>query len=300
MKVITDAGNLKGVRVIVRASLNVPVRDGVVQNAFRLKGALPTLRYLHERGAKIIIIGHIGRDKNETLKPVLEELQKHLPVHWGGDVTTPDFTKKAEQLIEGECLLAENLRQDEREAGNDYSFAKLLAAHGDMYVNDAFDNIHREHASMVTLPTLLPAFAGLNLAKEVAELRKVMVPTSPSLFLLGGAKFETKIPLVEKYLALYDHVFIGGALMNDVFKARGFEVGTSLVSDVSLVGAAFLNSPKLLLPVDVVVTGPMGTQIKMPHQVAPDEKMLDCGPATVAMLAPHIRDAKTVLWNGPF
>jgi phosphoglycerate kinase len=175
-----------------------------------------------------------------------------------------------------------------------------MAKYATLYVNDAFAEAHRDHTSTLGLALALPAYAGITLAEEVTELMKVMQPQSPSLFLLGGAKFETKMPLVEKYLNLYDHVFVGGALTNDVLKARGFEVGTSLVSDVSLVGAPFLWSEKLLLPVDVIVDGPHGVATRPVNQVSIDEKILDVGPETIMFLERYINEAKTILWNGPF
>lgn len=300
MKNITEAGDLRGKRVLVRTSLNVPVADGMVTNAYRLKRALPTLRYLAEQGAKVIIIGHIGRKPEESLRPVFTELNKFLPMHFGGMITSQEFADRAALMANGDILMAENIRQDSREEDNDEVFAAQIAEHGDIYVNDAFDNIHREHTSMVALAKLLPAYAGLNVIEETRELKKVMTPRHPSLFLLGGAKFETKMPLVEKYLGVYDHVFIAGALMNDIFKAKGFEVGQSLVSDVSLVGASFISSEKLILPIDVVVEGPRGVFTKATHEVQPDEKIMDCGQATTDMLAEYIAEAKTILWNGPF
>jgi phosphoglycerate kinase len=300
MRKITDLTDLKGKRVIVRASLNIPLENGQIRNAFRLKRALATLRFLHEEGAKTIIIGHIGRDRDETLKPVFDELAKHFSIHWGGSIAGRGFADRAELMSDGTFLMAENLRQDPREEENDIEFAKVIAQYGDVYVNDAFAEAHREHASLSALATLLPAYAGLTLIEELSELQKVMVPKHPSLFMLGGAKFETKMPLVEKYLDLYDKVFVGGALANDVFKALGYEVGVSMVSDVSISGAEFLKSEKLLIPLDVVVAGPHGVRTCAPHEVARDEKIFDCGPATTGMLAELISEAGTILWNGPF
>lgn len=300
MKKITDVTELRGKRVIVRASLNIPLENGRVRNAFRLKRALPTLRYLQEQGARVVIISHIGRKPEETLKPIFEELEKDFPIHWGGSVTSEEFKARAELLNDGTFLMAENLRQDEREEANDVVFAEYMSQFGDIYVNDAFAEAHREHASLHALAKLLPAYAGLNLLQEVQELQKVMTPAHPSLFMLGGAKFETKMPLVEKYLDVYDFVFVGGALANDVFKAKGFEVGQSLVSDVSIAGAEFLNSPKLIIPVDVIVEGPNGVRTCLPHEVQPDEKIFDCGKATTDLLATYIEKSATVLWNGPF
>jgi phosphoglycerate kinase len=300
MKKLTTIGDVQGKVVIVRASLNVPIVDGVVTNEYRIYRALPTLRYLHEAGAKIIVIAHVGRDPEETLKPVYDILEKHVPIQWGGPVTSGHFKERLNLMGPGDCLMAENLRQDPREKDNDEAFAAEIAALGDFYVNDAFAVAHREHASVSALATKLPAYAGLNVAEEVAQLQVAMTPEHPSLFLLGGAKFETKMPLVEKYLTEYDHVFVAGALANDIFKARGLEVGQSMVSDVSLTDAPFLHDPKLLTPIDVVVDGPDGVRTTTPEDVRPEEKIFDAGPATVEMLKQHITAAKTVLWNGPF
>lgn len=300
MKKITELAELKDKYVIVRASLNVPIKDGKVRNSYRILRALETLRYLRECGARTIVIAHIGRDKEDTLRPVYDELEKYLPIQWGGVMGGETFAARYELMGNGDFLLAENLRQDEREKKNDKEFAKEIATYGDIYINDAFANIHREHTSMSMLAKLLPAYAGLNVIAEIQHLAKAITPDSPALFMLGGAKFETKMPLIEKYLKLYDHVFVGGALANDVFKAKGFEVGQSMVSDVSLKDAEFINDEKLLIPIDVIVEGPNGRRTVLPHEVASDEKIFDAGPATTDMLRSYIQEAKTVLWNGPF
>lgn len=299
MKSITEVTDVRGTYVLVRSSCNVPLVDGKVGNTFRLKRALTTIDYLREAGARVIVLAHIGRAKTDTLYPVYEAFRELIPMTWGGVVASTDFMAKRATMIDGDILLAENLRQDVREEENDFGFATELASLGDIYVDDAFDNIHRNHASMVTLPTLLPAYAGMTLREEVAELQKAMHPVSPSLFVLGGAKFETKIPLVEKYLALYDRVFVTGALLNDMLKAWGYEVGTSLVSNVSLAGAAFLSNPKLVLAVDVVVQSERGTRVALVSDVQPDEKITDMGPETMESIAPLVASAATVLWNGP-
>jgi 3-phosphoglycerate kinase len=300
LRLITEVESLSGVTVIVRASCNVPLVDGVVRNAFRLKRALPTLKYLREHGARTIIISHIGREKDETLKPVFDELSSYLPMTWGGKITDQAFDSIKEGMDNGDIVFCENLRQDEREEGNSKELVDIIAAYGDIYVNDAFAEAHREHASTFGLAEVMPAYAGITLAEEVSELQKVMEPNHPSLFLLGGAKFETKMPLVEKYLGLYDNVFIGGALANDVLKARGLEVGKSLVSGVSLVGSPFLWSEKLLVPIDVIVDGPDGVITKAADAVTTEEKIFDMGPETIALLSRYVATAKTVLWNGPF
>ncbi len=300
MKKITEVTDLRGKRVIVRSSLNVPVKDGMVTNDYRIKRALPTLRYLHEQGAKVIVLAHIGREPEETLKPVYAELEKHLPIKWGGPIDATPFSEHMALLSDGNLLLAENTRQNAGEKTPEPEFAEEIAQFGDIYVNDAFAAAHREHDSTFAIAKLLPAYAGLNLIEEINHLKRVMTPEKPALFMIGGAKFDTKMPLVEKYLESYDHVFVSGALMNDIFKAKGYEVGTSLISDVNLTDAPFLSNEKLLLPIDVVVDGPNGRRTCKPDEVAADEAMMDAGPETVAMLKGYIDEAKTVLWNGPF
>ncbi len=300
LKLITEVKELRGVTVIVRSSCNVPLLDGKVRNSFRLRRALPTLQFLRAAGARTIVISHIGRDSEDTLKPVYDELNTLLPMDWGGDISDSSFATIKTAMKDGDIVFCENLRRDAREESNDVEFSKIIAQYGEIYVNDAFAEAHREHASTFGVASILPAYAGITLAEEVNELKKVMQPEHPSLFLLGGAKFETKMPLVEKYLELYDYVFVGGALANDILKARGLEVGKSLVSDVSLEKAAFLWSEKLLVPIDVVVEGPDGVQIKPADAVNSEEKIYDMGPETIAMLSKFIATAKTILWNGPF
>lgn len=300
LNLITEAGDISGKTVIVRASCNVPLVDGAVRNAFRLRRALPTLKYLEEAGAKVIVISHLGRETTDTLRPVYDELGKDLPLIWGGTIGTAEFEAALATAEAGDIVFCENLRQDSREEANDEELARLMASYADIYVNDAFAEAHREHASTYGVARLLPAYAGITLAEEVAMLDKGMTPVSPSLFLIGGAKFETKMPLVEKYLALYDKVFVGGALAHDVLKARGLPIGKSLVSDISLSNAPFLWSEKLLVPIDVVVQGESGVVTKAVEDVLESDRIFDLGPKTVEMLGGYIKVAKTILWNGPF
>lgn len=299
MKSIQEAGDVQGKYVIVRSSCNVPIVDGAVGNQYRLMRALPTLQYLREAGARVTVIAHIGRKETDSLRPVYDALSKHVPLMWGGAVGSDALQTARAAMQNGDVLMVENLRQDSREADNDASFVDELARLGDIYVNDAFDNIHRDHASMVGLPTRLPSYAGLTLIEEVSHLQQVMTPEHPALFILGGAKFETKLPLIEKYLGSYEQVFVSGALANDVLLADGHEVGRSLVSDISLKGAAFLTNPKLMRPVDVIVESERGVRVAAVSDVQADEKITDMGPATIAQLVPYIRGAKTILWNGP-
>ena len=296
---VKDAGKLTGKRVLLRVGFNVPIEEGAVTNQFRLMRALPTISYLREEGARIVIIAHIGRDKEETLKPVYEALRSQISLKWCPDLSGKQTREAVQKLEDGEVLLLENLRQDERETANDPSLAKELAEYADLYVNDAFAASHRAHASLVEVPKLLPSYFGFNFITEYEELQKAMEPEKPSLFILGGAKFETKLPLVEQYAQKYDQVFIGGAHANDIFAAKGLEVGESLVSGVNLTDSVILNRLNILLPIDVTVKGKTDNRVTKPEDVRPDENILDAGPKSVEMLAKYIKEAKTILWNGP-
>jgi phosphoglycerate kinase len=300
MKIVTDLTSLSGRYVLLRSSLNIPLKEGKLRNRFRLERALPTMRYLCEQGARVILISHIGKKSTDSLQPVYEELAKYLPIHWGGMITTEGFRQKREVMKNGTILMAENLRQDSGEEANEEKFSQLLARQADIYINDAFAEAHRQHASVYGVAKLLPAYAGVTLEEEVKGLSISLKPYHPALFMLGGAKFATKLPLIEKYLNLYDKVFIGGALANDILKAQGFEIGKSLVSDFSLAGSPLLTHPKLLLPIDVIVDGPDGKQTKPVNRVNREEKILDCGRLTIDMLKTYIENAELVLWNGPF
>lgn len=287
---IRDVKDLRGKRVLLRASLNVPVENGVVTETFRLEQALPTLDFLKKQGAKVVVIGHIGRGPEESLKPVFEALLAMTDIKWGGSVA---------DLQNGEAMLLENLRQDKREGEGDDGLAKELAALADIYVNDAFSDSHREHSSITGVPKYLPSYFGFSFLREYEALQKVTKPVSPSVFILGGAKFETKMPLVERYAQIYDTVFIGGALANDIFKAKGYEVGTSLVSDVDLSGNAILENPRIMVPTDVVVKNGGNDREVGARGVEGTEAILDIGPLALKELNTKLSGAKTILWNGP-
>lgn len=297
-KSITEAGKLRGVCVLLRVPLNVPLEDGVVTNTFRLESAVETISYLRKEGARIILLGHIGREPEATLAPVAEALSTYVPLTFIDGLLGDDVVDAIAALTDGDVLMLENVRSDAREEANDAEFGKALAALADIYVNDAFADSHRAHASIVGVPKYIPSYGGLAFIREHEALEKALVPSSPSLFILGGAKFETKVPLVEKFLDLYDLIFIGGALANDALRAKGFSVGTSKISDTDFSSLSFLQSPKLILPIDLVVKSERGTREVELGDVAGDEAILDVGPKTSAMLREHIMSAKSVLWNG--
>lgn len=299
---ITDLHDLRGKYVLVRSALNVPIDDGEIRNHFRLIRSLPTLEWLVRQGAKVMVCGHIGREKENTLKPVYEYLRKSLQadVLFSPEVVGPVTKNLREGLEEGHVLVLENLRRDPRELQNDDDFARSLADLCDVYVNDAFDVSHREQASVVGVPKFVATTYGINFIREYDEISKALEPQHPSVFILGGAKFDTKLPLIEKFLDLYDHVVVGGALANDVYKARGLRVGRSLVSDTDLSDNPIINHEKLIVAKEVIVANPQGERRVTPvEDVQADESILDAGPDIVSTLELFTRNAKTVLWNGP-
>lgn len=299
-KTLNELPDVRGKRVLVRSELNAPVENGVVTDTYRIEQAVPTLRELIERGAKVIVIAHIGREPSETLAPVADALRRLLPtVEFVPSLVGDAVSQAVESLPEGGIVLLENLRSEEGETANDPAFAESLALLAEYYVDDAFGATHRAHASIVGVATRLPAYAGRLLERELVEMAKGLEPESPSLFILGGAKFETKEPLLEAALPRYDRVFIGGALANDFLKAEGFVVGRSLVSEGVEKAAELLASGKILLPVDVVVEGPEGVVTKRADQVGPEDMIVDIGPESVTELGVHIAHANTILWNGP-
>lgn len=311
MRSIRQIPALSTVPILVRAALNVPIENGQVVDDYRLKKALPTITFLAERGAKVILISHIGEKGTETLAPVAEALKRFIPrTSFSPETVGPAARNAVRELAPGNVLVLENLRRHPGEVGNDPAFAKELALLADVFVQDSFDTCHRKHASIVTLPTLLPAYAGLLLEEEVGELSEALSPQRPGLAVIGGAKFETKEAVLETLMTRYDHVFVGGALAHDFFKARGDEIGASLSSGNADMEKAkdLLANPKLLLPVDVravpaALASDLGAhaqaRIARIGDVRPDEMILDAGPATEALLADLAGKARTVLWNGP-
>lgn len=301
MKSIKDLKNLSGKKVILRADFNVPIKNGVVLDDFRIKKVLPTILYLQQKGAKVIIISHLGEEGNETLLPVALKLKKCLKEFEfiGTQIFSNETEKKINDMKKGEIVLLENLRRETGEKKNSPSFARALSRYGEIYVNDAFSVSHREHASVVGITKYLPGYAGLQLLAEVENLSKVFTPAHPFLFILGGAKFETKIPLIKKYLRGADNIFIGGAIANDFFKARGYEVGVSLVGPTNFQIPLLMKAKNLILPIDVEVTKNSKNRFVNPSDVLPDENIVDVGPKTIENLKELINKAQFILWNGP-
>lgn len=301
MRFLSSASDLElsGKRVLLRADLNVPMQNGKVADTYRIRRSAKSILFLREKGAKVVICAHVGRDPKETLEPIAEELRTYVPITFVRDVVGADAHMAVRAMRDGDVLLLENLRRMPGEKENDPAFAAALAAYADVYVNDAFSVSHRTHASVVGVATLLPSYGGFLLEEELKHLALALKPEHPGLAILGGAKFETKQPLIKKLLEQYDHLFLAGALVNDVLKAKGFEVGRSLVSD-GAPDAEVLAHPKLILPYDVLVERPdRQACVRKVADVRADEKIVDIGPESFAAVLPYMRAAKTILWNGP-
>jgi phosphoglycerate kinase len=297
VRTLQDIGDIKGKKILVRCDFNVPVKDGVVQDGFRIRQTMPTLTFLQGKGARLILVSHIEGGSN-TLRPVYEYLQKTLQLGFCQDCLE-DSTMIA-GMKDGDIVLCENIRLYDGEKTNDQEFAKQLAALADLYVNDAFSVSHRNHASVVGVPKYLPGFAGIRFEDECQHLAECLKPPHPFLFIIGGAKFDTKVPLIQKFLTIADQVFVGGALAHNFFRAEGIPIGRSLISEGDFGEKKMLEDKKLLLPCDVVVKTDSGGTTKSLSGILPDDVIVDNGEGTVEMVRDAIVSAQFVLWNGPF
>jgi len=316
LRTIRDV-DVQGKRVLVRVDFNVPIENGKVLDDWRLRATLPTIRYLTERGAKVILLSHLGRPKGKrdeqfSLRPVAQRLSELLgqPVQFADDCVGEVAEQGVARLQAGEVLLLENLRFHAGEEANDDSFAQQLARLGDVFVNDAFGAAHRAHASVHAITKFLPSYAGLLMEREVTHLSRLLeAPEKPFVAVLGGAKVSDKIGVIRNLLTKVDALLIGGAMAFTFLKAQGYETGKSLVEadklDLAnaLLGEAREKGVELVLPVDVVVAESdaedAATQVVPVTAIPADKAGYDIGPETANLFAERIRTAKTVFWNGP-
>jgi len=307
--------DVQGKRVLVRADLNVPLDEhGRVTDDTRIVAALPTIRYLLDRGAGVILCSHLGRPKGEVkedlrLDPVAERLSALLgkPVRKLDDCVGAEVQSAVRDMQPGDVVLLENLRFHPEERANNAGFSKELASLADLYVNDAFGTAHRAHASTVGVTEYLPSVAGLLMEKEIEFLGKALEsPPHPFVAVLGGAKISGKILVIESLLGKVDALLIGGGMANTFFKAQGHEIGNSLVEDDSLAMARSLmerSGGKLILPVDVTVADAFSAdanyKVVAVDEVEEGDLILDIGPATVERFREVLAAARIVVWNGP-
>ena len=316
LNTVKDA-DLKGKRVLIRVDFNVPVKNGVVTDATRIKAALPTIKYILDNGASVVVMSHFGRPKGQknpdfSMAPIRAEFEKLLgtPVNLAPDVIGEEVEKEVKALKPGEVLLLENVRFYPQEEKNDPEFAKTLASYGDLYVNDAFGTAHRAHASTEGVSHFLPSYAGFLIEKEVKYMAPLLEnPEHPFVAIIGGSKVSSKITVLESLVKTCDTIVIGGGMAYTFDKAMGFSVGKSLVEDdyietaKNFLAAAEAKGVKVILPVDHYCAEEFAEDAKpvlIESRNIPDNLMgLDIGPKTVEMIKDALKDAKSVVWNGP-
>jgi phosphoglycerate kinase len=295
--VLEDYSSLKGKRVIIRLDWNMPVaEDGSISDTSRADVTFPFLQKLSFAGAKMILMTHYG-EKGESLAPLVPYIKQHVPfVTFTPSLSFEELTSGVEKLSDGEAMLLENVRQFPGEEDNYPTLARSFASLGDLYINNAFSVSHRNHASVVGVAeNSLPYFGPL-FARELEHLEGALHPEKPALLCIGGAKIKTKLKLIENYLDKGVHVFVGGAMVHDIWKARGVQIGESLCDGTTPLSETFLNHPLLLTPTDVVLES--GETVAF-SAIPPQGKVVDCGAMTISMLSKIIDDSKTVIANGP-
>lgn len=316
-RTLNDA-DLQGKRVLLRAGFDVSIESGKVMDTERIEALVPTMKHILAAGASLIILSHQGRPKGKrdpefTQKPVLAVLEKVLgtTVQFADSCTGPETLKLAKSLKSGDVLFLENLRYEPGEEKNDPAFAKELAALGDVYVNDAFTNCHRKHASMVALATLLPAYMGLQLQKEVDHLGQVLDdPRRPLTLIISGAKMETKVPIIDKFLSRGDDILLGGCIANTFIAARGFDVGMSKYEEdcaeqaqTMMLEAEKSDKADIHVPRDVVVASEPkdgAEKLDLPvEDIEGDMGIFDIGKVTVERFCTIIEKSGMIVWNGP-
>ncbi|MCT1795371.1 phosphoglycerate kinase [Helcococcus kunzii] len=312
--------DVKGKKVLVRVDFNVPFskeNDKEITDDSRIVAALPTINYLIDNGAKVILMSHLGRPKGEanpkySLQPVADRLQQLLNKEvkfLDSDVVVDDNVKaEVEKLQEGEVALLQNTRYRKEEEKNEESFSKELASLADLYVNDAFGTSHRAHASNVGVSSILPSALGFLVQKEVEIMGGALEdPKRPFVAILGGAKVSDKIGVIENLITKVDKIIIGGGMAYTFLKAQGKEIGKSLLEEdkmdlsLQLVEKAKENNVELLLPIDFVVSDSFGEDAKatVADEIDPELESLDIGPKTIDLFVKALEGAKTVVWNGP-
>jgi phosphoglycerate kinase len=313
LKASITSVDVTGKRVLVREDLNVPMADGAITDDTRVRASVPTLQHLAQRGARVIVLSHLGRPKDRepelSLKTVGADLSRHVgrEVQFATDCVGEPAIRAVDRLQRGQVLLLENVRYHKEDEANDPAFARQLASLGDFFVNDAFAVSHRAHASVVGVAAYLQAFAGELMEAELTAFHQALdVPRRPLIAVVGGAKVSTKVGVLRHLLQKVDSLLIGGAMANTFFKAKGWPTGTGLVEETALQEAkdvAAEAGDKLMLPVDLVCARKMqageALRIMEADKVEPGWMALDVGPATIRQFKQPLRGAATVIWNGP-
>lgn len=294
---LLQASDIKaGTKVLVRLDLNVPFKNGKIADTFRIEQAIRTLTLIQKKKGKAIVVSHLG-DAAMSLEPIVKVLEKKLKnVSFTPYVIGDRALHAVNSMKDGDILVLENVRSQKGEEDNAPSFARALARFGDIFVQDGFAVSHRKHASIVGLPSFLPSFIGPEFNEEIKNLHSALEPKHPSVLILGGSKFSTKLPLLKKYIKKVDTVILVGALAHNVLKARGVDVGLSLIDTSVPVPSTITKAPNIFVPIDAILES--GKIVDINH-VGMRDKIMDAGPATVALIAEKIKSAKTIIMNGP-
>lgn len=301
MNSISSLPKLSGDRVIVRVDYNVPLKGNKILDTHRIESSYDTIRFILKKGGTPILITHLA-DPTASVRPIASYLSKTFKiVHITHSVLDPEIFSLFAQVPKGTVILLENIRQYPEEEMCAPSFSKALAKLGSYYVNDAFSVSHRKHASVVGVARYIPAFAGLQLMREIQALHPVEnKSTHPFIFILGGAKFSTKIPLLKRFISDADYVVVAGALLNSFYKTIGFEIGDSVVENgYEKQIRTLIKQPNLLIPVDVIVLRGLKKIVCTPDDIQSHDVIVDIGPQSIALLTQKISKAKRVVWNGP-
>lgn len=291
-----DLRTLTGKRVIVRVDWNVPVVDGVITDTSRFDITVPFLTKLADAGAKIILLAHFG-EKGESLAPVAAHVTSKLPfITFVPSLDFTELTASSTSLSEGHGMLLENVRLFKGETENNSELASSFASLGDVFINNAFSVAHRKHASVVGIPANMMSYFGPTFIHELENLSKALNPKQPALMIIGGAKISTKLALIKQYLDKGVKVFVGGAMVHNIWKERGLEIGQSLYDPEYRLPPHFINHPLLMTPVDVVLAD--GTTVDA-TAILKDGVVVDCGMKTVEMVNNVVAMSNTVIANGP-
>lgn len=314
LKSLITIRNFHCKRVLLRLDLNVPLKNKKVSEDWRMVRVLPTLQYLIQKDAKIVIVSHLGRPDGKkkrklTLYPIVNYLEKLLGkkiIFLKDKIGSKSLIKKISNLNCGGVVVLENIRFYPEEEKDDKEFAKKLGELADVYINDAFAASHRNHASVSAITKILPSYAGFLLQEEIRILSEIMKkPKDPLVVILGGAKASTKIPIIENFLNKADKILLGGSLAITFFAAMGYEVGASLIDRDFNIAEKLLKNKKIILPKDVVVGKIKNSHShvvevgKIKELVNKNESILDIGPKTISEYSDYLKRAQTIIWNGP-
>ncbi len=300
MQSVTKLPKLNNTRVLVRVDYNVPLKGTTIVDSRRIDASFETIATILKKGGTPVLIAHLGSG-TDSLRPIATYLSKSFnTVFVTNDLNDKRTIDILNEVPKGTVILLENIRRYTDEEKNTVSFGKRLASLGQYYVNDAFSVSHRKHVSVVGIAKYLPSFAGVQLEREIKALSSALDPKHPFVFILGGAKFGTKIPLVTRFADKADKLIIAGAILNNFYKVSGFEIGKSVVEsghDAPI--KKLLTNEKLLLPIDVVVTRGTKRLTLTPDEIQKNDVIVDIGPQSIALVAVAIKKAKLVVWNGP-